>query len=81
MFTDLLQGLCPVPDPDSHSSEGVGVDISVADLFSSSLSTRLVGGALGDIARERMSMCRDMLVILSVMKQFGTKGTVRPRPL
>ena len=43
-------------------------DMSSADLLSSSFSGRLMSGAIGDLSHDRMVVCRDVLIILSIMK-------------
>ncbi len=80
-FGDLIQALSPINDDnDDHMTsddEGVsGPDMAIADLYASSISMKLMGGAIGDLSHDRIEACLDMLIILTVIKRHSVNCTV-----
>ena len=68
---DLANLLNPTEETSAMANEGgvAETDMSLADLFSSCFSGRLMSGAIGDLSHDRMGVCRDVLIIPSIMKR------------
>lgn len=68
---DIINNLNPLMinyDDGSAPSSGTGLDIAIADLYSSSLSCRLISNALCELCCHRLQYTRDLIIVLCVLK-------------